>query len=51
VKLVVVGKENVGKTVLIYRLMRRDEEAQGHLQSREPTTFTHGSRVRTCKSC
>jgi GTPase SAR1 family protein len=41
VKLAVVGKENVGKTVLIYRLMRRDEEAQGHLQSRQPTRGVH----------
>jgi GTPase SAR1 family protein len=32
VKLAVVGKENVGKTVLVHRLMRRDEEPQGYLQ-------------------
>jgi small GTP-binding protein len=44
VKLAVVGKENVGKTVLIYRLMRRDEEAHDYLQSRQSTRGVHHDR-------
>jgi GTPase SAR1 family protein len=44
VKLAVVGKENAGKTVLIYRLMHCDEEAQGHLQSRQSTRGVHHDR-------
>jgi GTPase SAR1 family protein len=44
VKLAVVGKENVGKTALIHRLMRRDEEAQAYLQSRQSTRGVHHDR-------
>jgi hypothetical protein len=39
-----MGKENVGTTVLTYRLIGRDDKAQKLLHERQPTWGVHHER-------